>query len=534
MVYDLTPLAVPTGISVPTLLNYPFAYVPHPLAQLAAQELRQRVLNSTQWSADLASGKMFGVLIVRDDNGNIGYLSAFSGTLGGRLSQTGFVPPLLDFDTEGGIFNSEQQAITELNHLIDARQQSQERRQLSVELTSLTRQSDEAIAQAVAENQRRRAERTVRRSAEPALAASFDRESQYQKAELRRLKERWLQRCAQARQQLDNYDAATDNLRQQRQHRSQVLQRWLFRTMKVRCHDGSEVSVWDVFASAHRGAPPAATGDCAGCRLLNHAFRNGLKPLALAEFWLGPDNDTRRNEHFYPCCQSKCGPLLRRMLRDYPTQPNPLTAPQSNALEVVYEDSWLLVVNKPPGLLTVGTTEQDSVMRRLQRSGRDIEPPGYVHRLDQATSGLLLVAKDAATHHALQDQFEQRQVRKRYISLVEGVPTPPAGFVRLPLRPDYNDRPRQMVDLLIGKPAVTRYETLCSDNHISRLAFYPLTGRTHQLRLHAAAKQGLNCPIVGDNLYGRLGQRLMLHADRLTFTHPATGETVTFQAEAEF
>lgn len=521
------------GAPVPARLNYPLAYTPGDLARRAAQCLREYATRQTEWQAELSAGKMLGVLVVRDATGRLGYLAAFSGALAGRLTQPGFVPPLLDFDRPGGLFKTEEAAISHLNATIEARQSSPERSRLLAALDAVKAEAATTLAEAKQAALRRRTERTAQRTAHPELSEAYDRESQHDKAELHRLRTRLEQDVANAGDTLARYDDDTRRLREEREHRSQVLQRWLFRSMRVACADGREVSVWDIFQRQATGprVPPSGTGDCAGPRLLHHAFRHALTPLALAEFWVGASSANRRDGEFYPCCQTKCGPLLRRMLQGLDVDPNPLAAP-GGELRVVYEDRHLLVVDKPAGLPTTAANGLDSVMLRLQRSGRHIEGPGYVHRLDQATSGLLVVALNDHTHKELQRQFEQHTVRKRYVALVEGRPDPPSGVVRLPLRPDYDDRPRQMVDPVDGKPCVTLYETVATNGGRSRVLFRPLTGRTHQLRVHAA--QGLLCPIVGDNLYGHLGPRLMLHADRLQLTHPATGERVTFEAPADF
>lgn len=338
----------------------------------------------------------------------------------------------------------------------------------------------------------------------------------------------------------DNYQEIIEALKEERKQRSIALQQWIFEQFRLRNARGEEQDIYSIFTqTAHRN-PPAGTGECAAPKLLQYAYLNNLKPLAMAEFWWGdsPKGEIRRHGHYYPACRHKCEPILNFMLQGLQVEPNPLLTSNTDAtqLETVYEDDYLLVVNKPAGMLSVpGKTGQASVLTLLQERYPDATGPILVHRLDMATSGLLLAAKDKDTHALLQKQFEGRTVKKRYIALLEGIPqAEPKGFIRLPLRPDFDNRPLQMVCYEYGKPAVTRYEIMDTENDRTRMAFYPETGRTHQLRVHAAHPEGLNCPIVGDPLYGQPANRLYLHAERLEFRHPITDKRMQIQKEAPF
>lgn len=338
----------------------------------------------------------------------------------------------------------------------------------------------------------------------------------------------------------DNNQEIIEALKEERKQRSIALQQWIFEQFRLRNARGEEQDIYSIFTqTAHRN-PPAGTGECAAPKLLQYAYLNNLQPLAMAEFWWGdsPKGEIRRHGHYYPACRHKCEPIMNFMLQGLQVEPNPLLTSNTDAtqLETVYEDDYLLVVNKPAGMLSVpGKTDQASVLTLLQERYPDATGPILVHRLDMATSGLLLAAKDKDTHALLQKQFEGRTVKKRYIALLEGIPqAEPKGFIRLPLRPDFDNRPLQMVCYEYGKPAVTRYEIMDTENDRTRMAFYPETGRTHQLRVHAAHPEGLNCPIVGDPLYGQPADRLYLHAERLEFRHPVTGQRLQIQKEAPF
>ena len=338
----------------------------------------------------------------------------------------------------------------------------------------------------------------------------------------------------------DNNQEIIEALKEERKQRSIALQQWIFEQFRLRNARGEEQDIYSIFTqTAHRN-PPAGTGECAAPKLLQYAYLNNLQPLAMAEFWWGdsPKGEIRRHGHYYPACRHKCEPILNFMLQGLQVEPNPLLTSNTDAtqLETVYEDDYLLVVNKPAGMLSVpGKTGQASVLTLLQERYPDATGPILVHRLDMATSGLLLAAKDKDTHALLQKQFEGRTVKKRYIALLEGIPqAEQKDFIRLPLRPDFDNRPLQMVCYEYGKPAVTRYEIMDTENDRTRIAFYPETGRTHQLRVHAAHPEGLNCPIVGDPLYGQPADRLYLHAERLEFRHPVTGQRLQIQKEAPF
>ena len=333
---------------------------------------------------------------------------------------------------------------------------------------------------------------------------------------------------------------AVQQLKEERKQRSIALQQWIFHQFRLRNARGEEQDIYRIFNEKAHRLPPAGTGECAAPKLLQHAYLNGLKPLAMAEFWWGnsPKGEIRRHGHYYPSCRHKCEPILGFMLQGLDVEPNPLLTSVTDAdqLETIYEDDYLLIVNKPAGMLSVpGKTGQASVLSILQERYPDATGPLLVHRLDMATSGILLVAKDKDTHTHLQKQFEGRSVKKRYIALLEGISkAEQKGFIRLPLRPDFDNRPLQMVDHEWGKPAVTRYEILDITDSRTRVAYYPETGRTHQLRVHSAHPDGMDCPIVGDPLYGQAADRLYLHAESLQFQHPVTQQKMRITKEAPF
>ena len=347
---------------------------------------------------------------------------------------------------------------------------------------------------------------------------------------------------------------------EERRQRSQALQLWLFDQYRFLNAHGERrrlVDVWQDYHCSERirrkyPLPPGGTGDCCAPKLLQYAYQQGLKPVCMAEFWWGPSPRTEVRQHgqFYPACRGKCKPVLTWMLQGLDVDPNPeeLRHQPQPDIEIVYEDDWLVVVNKPSGLLSVpGRIGSYSVATILhQRYPNSL----LAHRLDMGTSGLMVAAKNRSVYAALQRQFADHTVRKRYVALLDGVPAQQKGHITLPLLSDPINRPRQVVDFEHGKPAVTDYEVVSPFHPSTSSPFqsstsspfqpstlihlYPQTGRTHQLRMHCAHPDGLGCPIHGDELYGRPADRLYLHADRLELTHPATGQRMTFEQKPDF
>lgn len=259
----------------------------------------------------------------------------------------------------------------------------------------------------------------------------------------------------------------------------------------------------------------------------------------MAEFWWGasPKSEVRKHGHYYPACRGKCEPILSHMLQGLDVEDNPMDAFESadKEIEIIFEDDYLLVINKPHDFLSVpGKTLKDSVYERIKKRYPKATGPLIVHRLDMATSGIMLIAKDKETHRGLQAQFIKRTVKKRYEALLNGTLTNKKGKIELPLRVDIEDRPRQLVCREHGKHALTVWELKEIQDGKTRVYFYPITGRTHQLRVHAAHVEGLNMAILGDDLYGTKADRLHLHAGFIQFEHPSNGRTLKFNVPAAF
>ena len=597
-------------LALPEKFTYPFHYTPHPLCVLAAEEVKEYIASRKEWQEELAFGKMFGVLIVQTDNGitnneenQIGYLAAFSGNLAGKNLHPYFVPPVYDLLQPEGFFKIEEEQISAINIRIRELENSGSYLNSKEKWKIETEQAKAVLNQAKAELKMAKEAREIRRQSSPELSgeeqASLIRESQYQKAEYKRLEKEWKKRLEELETEVRHFDIEIERLKTERKERSAALQRKLFEQFRMLNAQGEVKDLYTIFEQTVQKVPPAGAGECALPKLLQYAYLHQLKPLAMAEFWWGdsPKNEIRHHGYYYPSCKGKCEPILQHMLQGLEVDENPLLNPvhEEEELEIVFEDEWLLVVNKPAGMLSVpGKAEdRDSVYHRLKKKYPEATGPMIVHRLDMATSGLLLVAKTKEVHQDLQAQFANRSIKKRYVAVLDGAiiktekETKPiaekailiaketvstkktakaertgnTGRIELPLCLNPLDRPRQMVSSEHGKEAITEYQIISESERITsesentfnesnridesersinesrkytRIVFYPLTGRTHQLRVHAAHPEGLGCPILGDELYGKKADRLYLHAEYIEFRHPIYGDILCIQKEADF
>lgn len=529
------------SIPMPDKFTYPFHYVPHPLCILAAQEVQTYLRRQTRWQEELQQGKMFGVLVVRTPDGTIGYLAAFSGNLAHSNVHDYFVPPVYDLLRPDGFFKQEEEQISAINRRIETLTCSAAYMQALKAYQEDKTKAHHALLKAKEELQSAKARRDEQRRMDltEAQREALVRESQFQKAEYKRLEKRWKCELSERESTLKNFESEISRLKQERKTRSATLQRKLFHQFRMRNALGDEKDLCELFAPTPQQVPPAGAGECAAPKLLQYAYLHQLYPLAMAEFWWGnsPITEIRKQGNFYPACKGKCAPILAFMLQGLEVEENPLIKDKHAewSPEIIYEDADLLVVNKPAGMLSVpGKEPGRSLIDRIQDLYPDSQEWMAVHRLDMATSGLLLLAKNKAVYQHLQAQFKNKIVQKRYVAWLDGIISSTNGMISLPLSPDWMNRPRQMVNHTEGKPAQTRYEVLSRTDTRTRIAFYPLTGRTHQLRVHAASAEGLSTPIVGDELYGTPSDRLYLHAESLDFIHPRTGIRIHVEKAAPF
>ena len=528
------------SIPLPERFTFPFHYTPHPLCVLAAEETQAYLNSRTDWTDELRKGKMFGVLIVRNQTNDLGYLAAFSGNFLGRNVHDFFVPPIYDLLQPDGFFRIEEDQISAINQRIKRLQTDEDFANAKQQLQDESQKIKQAILSAKEEMKVAKRRRDERRKANLSSEEETNliKESQFQKAEYKRLERSLKEKENKFRLAVERFETEINQLKHERKSRSAALQLKLFEQFRILNANGEIKDLCEIFAPTSQGIPPAGAGECAAPKLLQYAYSHHLEPIAMAEFWWGnsPKTEIRHHGYFYPSCKSKCEPILGHMLQGLQVDENPLLSKQYiENLEIVYEDDAIIVVNKPAGMLSVpGKNDLDSVYQRLHTLFPKATGPMLVHRLDMATSGLLIAAKTKETHQFLQGQFERQTVEKRYIALLDGTIAKNEGLISLPLCLDPTDRPRQIVSVEFGKPAVTEFKVLDRLDDKTLVAFFPRTGRTHQLRVHAAHAEGLNCPILGDELYGQKADRLYLHAEEVTFTHPVSNQRITVRSECPF
>jgi tRNA pseudouridine32 synthase/23S rRNA pseudouridine746 synthase len=542
-----------SSISLPERFTFPFYYDPHPLALVAAKELQDYLSVQTDFTHDfgidgVGVGKMFGVLIVRNAENELGYIQAFSGMMSSQTVVNGFAPPLYDILDPESYFQKKTRVLALLTEAIQSLQIDPSRQSMKTQYelieTNYYQKFKEQKAKHKSDKRARKLIREEKQNNIPEeeykfLLTHHKQESLNAQFLLKSYGEYIDQELALAKVKYLTSSIKLDALKQKRKSKSNALQQWLFDQYNFLNIYGEKRNVIDIFRNRVVDVPPSGTGDCAAPKMLQYAFSNGLNPVAMAEFWWGksPNSEVRKHGNFYSACRGKCEPVLGHMLQGIDVDPNPFLTNQAlgKILETIYEDEYICVINKPTEFLSgPGKYVTDSVQERMKDKYPESTGPLIVHRLDMSTSGLLVIGKTKEIYTQLQLQFVKRTVKKRYIALLDGVVTNDEGYIDLPLQLDINNRPYQKVEYEFGKSARTRFEVIERKAGKTKIYFYPVTGRTHQLRVHAAHVDGLNAPIVGDDLYGVKGDRLHLHAESITFTHPVTGEEVTLSVEAEF
>lgn len=540
-------------------MNNPFDYTPDAECQESFRQLTDRLesLKSSDlpevrnFCRELEAGKMLGVLIAADSCGVHHTLYAFSGQLGnGGFHFPGFVGPVFDYLHPDGYFKTRERDISRQNAEIKRFEQKVLAKAES-EFERMRGLLDAEIAELREKCRRSKSERDARRlrgDADEAETAAMIRESQFEKAELHRLKKRAAATLQPYTQILENERARLDAMREKRRADSEALQQWLFSNFLLLNARGERRSLTEIFADTAMKTPPSGAGECCAPKLLQEAYRRGWQPVAMAEYWYGKsrDGEVRLHGEHYPSCRGKCLPVLSWMLQGLSVEP-PLDGEcYGMAAEppyILYENKWFCVVSKPAGMISVpGKGAAQSVQGWLvERYGQE-RSVRVAHRLDQDTSGLLIATFGSLPLKLMQRLFATRKVQKCYVAELEGdyrkSQLPAQGRIELPLSPDRLDRPRQRVDFVGGKEAVTEYEFTGVSGGRSRVKFHPLTGRTHQLRIHAASAHGLGLPIAGDRLYGKnrghATERLHLHAQKIEFTFPLDGQEYSFELPAPF
>ena len=551
-------------------------YEPHPLCIQACREVQEMLARREDWQEEIARGKMFGVLIVENVKTDTdvpkwgypaadskapkwGYLAAYSGQIGGRSDWEDFVPAVFDYLQPDGYFKTHEAEISYINQSISRLEKDERMKKARTLIRKLQEERKRTIAAYQEKMKEAKAKRDSRREAgnlSEAEEAEMIRESQFMKAELRRLKKSLSEKTA-LETEFEDYQENILRLKQLRKQLSDALQQWLFSQFRMLNQEGESKDLLEIFRdealkeypqaaiatsriAALKMVPPAGSGECCEPKLLQYAYQHGYKPLQMAMFWWGesPKEEIRHHLQFYPACNGKCKPILHWMLPASTFESEAVNLSIYNKVETLYEDREIAVIHKPEGLLSVPGKDaaQPSVYALMRRKFPEATSPLIVHRLDMATSGVMIIAKTEFAYHRLQRAFLNHQIQKKYIAIISGKDVPEKGIISLPLLPDYLNRPRQIVNHEQGKEAITEYEILerIDGSHL-RIALYPKTGRTHQLRVHCAHQEGLNAPILGDPLYGNeKAARLHLHAEEITFEHPLTGKKITIKRKADF
>lgn len=564
MIFHSIDQALLSGIDFPERMNNPLDYQPHPLCIAVCKELQTYLSEREDWREEIDKGKMFGVLIVENAQPasgapKIGYLAAYSGQIGGRSDWDDFVPAVFDYLQPDGYFKTHEAEISGINQSIRKLEANTHMKEAKGLILQLQEERKHTIAAYQEKIKKAKAKRDARREAgslNPEEEAEMVKESQFMKAELRRLKKSLSEKTS-LETEYEAYQADILSLKQLRKTLSDALQQWLFSQFRMQNHEGESKDLLEIFRDAAlrdypqatiatsriaalKMVPPAGSGECCEPKLLQYAYSLGYKPLQMAMFWWGesPKEEIRHHLHFYPACNGKCKPILQWMLPASTFEPAAVDLSLYNKVETLYEDREIAVIHKPEGLLSVPGKDaaQPSVYALMRSKYPEANGPLIVHRLDMSTSGVMMIAKTEFAYHRLQKAFLNHQIQKKYVAIISGKVIPEKGIISLPLMPDYLDRPRQIVDHELGKEAITEYEVLepVDDSHL-RIALYPKTGRTHQLRVHCAHQEGLNAPILGDPLYGNeKAARLHLHAEEITFEHPLTGKKMTITRKADF
>ena len=543
-------------IKLPEKFTFPFYYKPHPLAKIATREVQEYLENQTDFkhnfglsedNTTLPIGKMFGVLVVKNSKNEIGYLTAFSGKLADKSLPDKFVPPIFNMRSYGSFYLKGEEEITEMNHRLSFLEQNENYIDLKKSLQNITKSINDDLEKEKEKLKRYKKERKARKKTGKSTLNKSDfkllekkliQESFNNQFYYKELEEYYKNKVARKRKELAAFEDEIGSIKKERKEKSNYLQQTLFSKYAFLNHKKESRSLLDIFNNPAI-KPPAGSGDCSAPKLLQHAFLNDLTPICMAEFWWGisPNSAIRKHKNFYPACQGRCKPILTHMLGGIEMDENLLleNLAENQELEIVYEDNVLLIVNKPSEFLSVpGKNISDSVYTRIKEKYPKATGPLIVHRIDMSTSGILLLTKTKEAHKVLQSQFIKRTIKKRYVALLDGDLTENSGTIKLPLRVDLDDRPRQLVDFEYGKNAETNWQIIKKENGKTKVYFYPITGRTHQLRVHAAHKDGLNTPIVGDDLYGKKENRLHLHAEFIEFSHPETNKIMSFTIAADF
>ena len=540
---------------LPDTFTFPFYYDPHPLCIKASSIIQKEILESPDFEpyfknlkGEWILGKMIGVMIVKKIDGQIGFLTAFSGKLDERSDLHPFVRPVFNFIDRNSFYRQGEEVLNVMNREIEDIEASVAYQSALKKLHHLEKENEQKLLSERNKMKLLKKERDIIRKKQRAILDEDGFNQLKEKLKTESLGQQFIYKEYHhylslkkevLTKEVDLYRIPLEQKRKERKALSQKLQKRLFESYKFLNANLKETNLTEIFKDTYYAIPPSGAGDCAAPKLLQFAYKNQLKPIAIAEFWWGksPTQEIRKHGMFYPACRGKCEPILGHMLKGLEVDPNPLleNPAAGKDLPIIYEDDYIAIVNKPPNFLSVpGKNIEDSVWLRMRKKYPNATGPLITHRLDMSTSGILVISKSAEVYKPLQRQFMSREISKSYVAILDGITKESSGTIDLPLRGDFYDRPRQIVCHEHGKSSRTKWELIEYIKDTTKVRFYPITGRTHQLRIHAAHPEGLNLAIVGDDLYGQKADRLYLHAEEIKFTHPITGKQIHINAPAPF
>lgn len=525
--------------SLPEKLGDPFSYLPSDAVREAYDDFLIHLDSNEALKTELGKGKMIGVLVVKNRAGETGYLLSFSGQLFGKNEYPGFVPPVFDILTPDSYYKSGEREISAMGREIKDLESVLRLESAMVKENAVVKECESRLAeyQEFAKQQKSLRD-SLRSSATPEDIRRMNNESSTQKNQIKRLKQEVESAKVAANIPVDRLKKQIVDLKSEREKKSRDLQRRIFRDFRFHNTKGEEKTLLDIFSD--EVMPPSGAGECAAPRLLEYAYRNDFQPVSMAEFWIGksPSGRVRHSGTYYHACRSKCLPIMNFMLEGVELETNKLDFDYENEeIKTLYRDDDILVISKPSGLLSVRGKEcQTSVETWVEGICRDYSGPKIVHRLDQDTSGIMVIALNLNAYHNLQKQFETHSIQKKYVAMTEKIPSTKEQTIILPLAPDVTNRPMQMISKEFGLYAETYYKVMEEKDGKALIDVYPHTGRTHQIRMHLSSEEGANAPILGDRLYGSKSTicRLMLHAEKITFVHPTTNKEMTFIDKAPF
>ncbi|MGL1903775.1 MAG: pseudouridine synthase [Fibrobacterales bacterium] len=554
------------SIDIPSQFTYPFFYTPHPLAELAAQELQEQLHTRRDWLYEPANtsapiGIMLGVLVVQNTEGHLGYLSAYTGQERTdsleQYSQPSFVPSVIDQHKPGSLYHAEHVAIAELNKRIAPLVNDLLYQEQVETFTTMSKAFKKQSAALTLSMKKARKERKITRNAAKLTMSpeeydqcceALKNESLGAKHAFRKITIDNEQALAKQQSLFIEVHTHLAALKAEAAHKTEALQKALHTAYSFLNAVGVSKNITELFAPesvfSQKEIPPG-TGDCVAPKLLQYAFNHHYTPICFGQFWWGhsPIGEMRKHGYFYAACHGRCKPILTHMLSETPTDSDPILKIKTDVQEIdtIYEDDAIAIINKPYNLMSeTGNDGSVSVESILNKRYPLATGPLLAHRLDMATSGLMIIVKTIEHYRHIQKQFINRTITKSYIALLDGdiseniTTDETTGIIDLPLRVDIIHKPNQVVCYESGKTARTKWSILEKGANTTRVLFEPITGRTHQLRVHAAHKSGLNTPILGDTLYGKHSDRLHLHAYSITFKHPVTQEEVSFQIDPNF